>query len=90
MPPRHPEDLLIYKTLYIGNLPSNASRKVLAALFEEHEPKSIVLRSERGYGYIEFEPEMAERVISEFHGKSVFGRSLKVQEATFTEDLASK
>ncbi len=76
------------KTLYVGNLPWNATEQELSAAFEAHAPvisARIITEREtgrsRGFGFVEVEDNDAPKVIKEMNGFQLGGRSLIVNEA---------
>jgi len=76
------------KSLYFGNLPWNVSENELKSAINEHAPVTAVkipLDREtgrpRGFAFVDLNSEEeASKVIAEFHGKSFFGRILRVNE----------
>jgi len=74
--------------LYVGNLPFSVSEEEFRNLFSQYTTEEVVLiinkfsgRS-KGFGFVTIaDEEMAKKFISEFNGKDVQGRPLKVSEA---------
>jgi cold-inducible RNA-binding protein len=76
--------------LYVGNLSYSTTDESLLQLFTEKGYKPVSARvitdketgQSRGFGFIELGPEdNATKAIEEFHGLSVQGRALQVNEA---------
>ncbi|NMB66622.1 RNA-binding protein [Candidatus Woesearchaeota archaeon] len=74
--------------LYVGNLPFGVSEEEFKNLFSNYPTEEVVLiinkfsgRS-KGFGFVTItDEEMAKKFISEFNGKDIQGRPLKVSEA---------
>jgi RNA recognition motif-containing protein len=74
--------------LYVGNLPFGVSEEEFKNLFSSYPTEEVVLiinkfsgRS-KGFGFVTIaDEEMAKKFISEFNGKDIQGRPLKVSEA---------
>ncbi len=76
------------KTIYLGNLPFNATEDEVANLFGQHgqvEKVSLVNDREtgrsRGFGFVEMSTEDADRAIDALDGFEFEGRALRVNEA---------
>jgi len=76
------------KTIYVGNLPFNASETELRELFEQHGTvHSIKLMTDRetgqprGFGFVEMDGTEADAAIKELDGVDLSGRTLRVNEA---------
>ncbi|XP_078220662.1 RNA-binding motif protein, Y chromosome, family 1 member B-like [Callithrix jacchus] len=74
--------------LFVGGLTREATEETLKAVFERHGPVSEVLLKKdgsmkcRGFGFITFEnPADAELAASEWNGKFVDGKTMKVEQA---------
>ncbi len=78
----------IVKTIYLGNLPFNATEDQVATLFGVHgtvDKVSLVNDREtgrpRGFGFVEMPTEAADRAIDALDGFEYEGRALRVNEA---------
>ena len=76
------------KTLYVGNLPWQATEAELTSSFEAHGQvisARIVTEREtgrsRGFGFVEVEDADAQKIIKAMNGFSLGGRALMVNEA---------
>jgi len=76
------------KKLYVGNLPWSTTEDDLRQMFGEHgDVESVALITDRetgrsrGFAFVEMDTEGAEKAISEFNGKDMGGRALRVNEA---------
>jgi RNA recognition motif-containing protein len=76
------------KTIYLGNLPFEASEDDVRELFNPHgEVANVSLITDRetgrprGFGFVEMEPEAADRAIEALDGTDFGGRTLRVNEA---------
>ncbi len=76
------------KTIYLGNLPFNATEDDIRDLFGAHGAVSSVslindreTGRPRGFGFVEMEPEAADRAIAALDGSEFGGRTLRVNEA---------
>ncbi|MEN8008428.1 MAG: RNA-binding protein [Candidatus Krumholzibacteriota bacterium] len=76
------------KTIYLGNLPVAASEDDVRELFGQHGDVDNVLLiidretgQSRGFGFVEMEPEAADRAIAALDGADYRGRTLRVNEA---------
>jgi RNA recognition motif-containing protein len=76
------------KTIYLGNLPFNATEEQVADLFGQHgqvDKVSLVSDREtgqsRGFGFVEMPVEDADRAIDALDGFEYEGRTLRVNEA---------
>lgn len=76
------------KTIYVGNLPFNATEEQVRSTFEAHGPVlSVKLVSDRetgrprGFAFVEMDDDPAEVAIRELNGVNLGGRNLKVNEA---------
>jgi len=79
--------------LYVGNLPWSIDDSKLKELFAGFEvAEAIVIKDKysgrsKGFGFVTIEDEeAAKKAISEFNGKEVEGRELKVSEARPLEE----
>jgi RNA recognition motif-containing protein len=75
------------KTIYVGNLPFDASEADVRALFEKHgNVQSVKLITDRdtgrprGFGFVDMD-NGAEEAIAALDGTEFGGRSLRVNEA---------
>jgi RNA recognition motif-containing protein len=75
-------------TLYVGNLPFNATEADVKALFERHgQVDSVKLINDRetgkprGFGFVEMAPNEALAAIEALNGFQMNGRPLRVNEA---------
>ena len=75
-------------TIYVGNLPFNATEQDVKALFERHgKVDSVKLINDRetgkprGFGFVEMPRADAQRAIQSLNGTDMGGRPLKVNEA---------
>jgi len=78
----------VSKTLYVGNLPWQATEEELTNTFEAHGQvisSRIVTEREtgksRGFGFVEVEDADAQKIIKAMSGFNMGGRSLIVNEA---------
>lgn len=78
--------------IYVGNLPWSIDEAKLKELFSGYEVEEVVLIKDRysgrskGFGFVTIpNDESAQKAISEFNGKDVEGRPLKVSEARAKE-----
>ncbi len=76
------------KTIYLGNLPFDATEEQVATLFGQHgqvDKVSLVNDREtgrpRGFGFVEMPVEDAARAIDALDGFEYEGRALRVNEA---------
>lgn len=76
------------KTLYVGNLPYDASedgiRSAFAAYGEVHSVKVVTDRETgrpRGFAFVEMSQSDAEAAVKAMNGKDFGGRALRVNEA---------
>jgi RNA recognition motif-containing protein len=74
------------KKLYVGNIPWSATEESLSAYFgKAGEVKSVKIITDketgRSRGFCFVEMENADEAISQFNGKELEGRTLKVNEA---------
>jgi cold-inducible RNA-binding protein len=76
------------KRLYVGNLSFNTTEDEIKELFGQVgsvESVSFVRDHEtgrmKGFGFVDVSGEDADKVIAQFNGKEVAGRSLVVNEA---------
>jgi len=74
--------------IYIGNLPWSVDENGLKKLFEGYNIEEVTLIKDRysgrskGFGFVTVvSDEEGQKLISEFNGKEVEGRPLKVSEA---------
>ena len=75
-------------TLYVGNLPFNATEADVKALFERHgQVDSVKLINDRetgkprGFGFVDMAPNEALAAIEALNGFQMDGRPLRVNEA---------
>jgi RNA recognition motif-containing protein len=75
-------------TLYVGNLPFNATEADVKALFERHgQVDSVKLINDRetgkprGFGFVDMAPNEALAAIEALNGFQMNGRPLRVNEA---------
>ena len=76
------------KTIYVGNLPFDASEEDVRRLFDKYgEVSKVSLINDRetgrprGFGFVEMPPEDAAAAIDALDGAEFGGRSLRVNEA---------
>lgn len=74
--------------LYVGNLPWSIDDEGLKKLFEGYEVEEATLIKDKysgrskGFGFVTIaDDESAKKAVSEFNGKDIEGRELKVSEA---------
>jgi len=75
-------------TIYVGNLPFNATEQDLRALFESHGTvESVKLINDRetgkprGFGFVEMAQADAQTAIQALNGQQLGGRPLRINEA---------
>ncbi len=75
-------------TIYVGNLPFNATEQDVQSLFERHgKVDSIKLVNDRetgkprGFGFVDMPPTEAQNAIQALNGFQMSGRPLRVNEA---------
>jgi RNA recognition motif-containing protein len=75
-------------TIYVGNLPFNATEQDLRALFERHGAvESVKLINDRetakprGFGFVEMAQADAQAAIEALNGQQLGGRPLRINEA---------
>jgi RNA recognition motif-containing protein len=75
-------------TIYVGNLPFNATEQDLRALFESHGAvESVKLINDRetgkprGFGFVDMPQSEAQAAIQALNGFQMAGRPLRVNEA---------
>jgi RNA recognition motif-containing protein len=75
-------------TIYVGNLPFNATEPDLRALFERHgSVESVKLINDRetgkprGFGFVEMASADAQAAIQALNGQQLGGRPLRINEA---------
>ncbi len=75
-------------TIYVGNLPFNATEQDVRALFERHGPvESVKLINDRetgkprGFGFVDMPQAEAQTAIQAMNGFQMNGRPLRVNEA---------
>jgi len=78
----------VSKTLYVGNLPWQATEAELTSSFEAHgqviSTRMVTEREtgkSRGFGFVEVEDADAQKMIKAMNGSSLGGRALIVNEA---------
>ena len=76
------------KTIYLGNLPLSVSENEVLDLFSRHgEVGKVTLVTDRetgrsrGFGFVEMDPEAADKAIDALDGADFEGRTLRVNEA---------
>ncbi len=76
------------KTIYLGNLPVEATEAEVSVLFGQHGEvqnvslvKDLTTGKPRGFGFVEMPLEDAERAIEALDGFDYKGRYLRVNEA---------
>ena len=70
------------KSLYVGNMPYNASEDDIRAMFEPYGPiAEIRIIGDKGFGFVEIPEENVEAAIEATNGKDLGGRTLTVNEA---------
>lgn len=76
------------KSIYVGNLPFNATEEDVKTLFSQYGTvRSIKLISDRdtgrprGFGFVEMDPENMAAAIEKINGLEFHGRTLRVNEA---------
>ena len=75
-------------TIYVGNLPFNATEQDLRALFERHGTvESVKLINDRetgkprGFGFVDMAQADAQTAIQALNGQQLGGRPLRINEA---------
>jgi RNA recognition motif-containing protein len=75
-------------TIYVGNLPFNATEQDLRGLFESHGTvESVKLINDRetgkprGFGFVEMAQTDAQAAIQALNGQQLGGRPLRINEA---------
>ena len=75
-------------TIYVGNLPFNATEQDVRALFERHgkvDSVKLINDSEtgkpRGFGFVDMPQNEAQGAIQALNGQEVDGRAITVNEA---------
>ncbi|MGC1459345.1 MAG: RNA-binding protein [Steroidobacteraceae bacterium] len=75
-------------TIYVGNLPFNATEQDVRALFESHgtvEGVKLINDREtgkpRGFGFVDMPQADAQTAIQALNGQQLGGRALRVNEA---------
>ena len=75
-------------TIYVGNLPFNATEQDIKALFERHGTvESVKLINDRetgkprGFGFVDMPQADAQGAISALNGQDMGGRPLRINEA---------
>jgi RNA recognition motif-containing protein len=75
-------------TIYVGNLPFNATEQDVKTLFEPHgKVESVKLINDRetgrprGFGFVEMAQSEAQGAIQALNGFQMSGRALRVNEA---------
>ncbi len=81
------------KKLFVGNIAYATSEESLRAFFEEFQPRSVKIATDRdtgrsrGFGFIEIDDDaQAEAAIEALNGQSLDGKQLNVSEARPRED----
>jgi RNA recognition motif-containing protein len=85
----------VSKTLYVGNLPWSTTEEDLAQFFStaaEVRGSRIITDREsgrsRGFGFVEVDDEVADKVIESMNGKNLGGREIIVNEAKPRQPMA--
>ena len=80
--------ILLFKKLYVGNLPFNTTEAELKELFARHgavESVKVITDREtgrsRGFAFVEMDASAAAEAIRALDGTDLGGRSLRVNEA---------
>jgi RNA recognition motif-containing protein len=75
-------------TIYVGNLPFNATEQDVQSLFAQHgtvEAVKLINDREtgrpRGFGFVDMPPSEAQAAIQALNGFQMNGRALRVNEA---------
>ena len=75
-------------TIYVGNLPFNATEQDVKALFERHgKVESVKLINDRetgkprGFGFVDMAQADAQAAIQALNGQQLGGRPLRINEA---------
>ena len=75
-------------TIYVGNLPFNATEQDVRALFERHGTvESVKLINDRetgkprGFGFVDMPQGDAQNAIAALNGQNMAGRPLRINEA---------
>ena len=75
-------------TLYVGNLPFNATENDVKSLFERHgKVESVKLINDRetgkprGFGFVDMPQADAQTAIAALNGQNMGGRPLRINEA---------
>ena len=75
-------------TIYVGNLPFNATEQDVKALFERHgKVESVKLINDRetgkprGFGFVDMSQADAQTAIQALNGQQLGGRPLRINEA---------
>jgi RNA recognition motif-containing protein len=75
-------------TIYVGNLPFDATEQDVRALFERHgQVESVKLINDRetgkprGFGFVDMPQAQAQGAIAALNGFAMNGRALRVNEA---------
>jgi RNA recognition motif-containing protein len=75
-------------TIYVGNLPFNATEQDVRALFERHGTvESVKLVNDRetgrprGFGFVDMPQNEAQAAIQALNGQDMGGRPLRINEA---------
>jgi RNA recognition motif-containing protein len=73
---------LANKSLYVGNMPYNASEDDIRTLFEPYGPIAEVrIIGDKGFGFVEIPEEQMAAAIDAVNGTEMGGRTLTVNEA---------
>lgn len=79
--------------IYVGNLPFSVDEEALKSLFADYQLEEVSLIKDKfsgrskGFGFVTIaDDESAKKAVSEFNGKEVEGRELKVSEARPMEE----
>jgi RNA recognition motif-containing protein len=89
-----PEEALVAKKLYVGNLSYDTSDSKLQEMFEEYgavQSAQVIMDRDtgrsKGFGFVEMSSDQeAQAAINGLNGKEAGGRSLTVNEARPRED----
>jgi len=69
------------KSLYVGNLPYDATEEELRELFASYGVQSIRLIAEKGFAFVDVDADSVAEAIRATNGKELSGRALRVDEA---------
>jgi len=69
------------KSLYVGNLPYQATEADVRSLFADYDPVEVRVIPDKGFGFVELSEDKAADAIAALNGVDFQGRSLTVNEA---------